>query len=315
MLMCRGRKHFNLENCQAMTSEQFEAHVEEQQSALAALQSQGETACLAVERYRGERRCLMYVFEGLKSEDEPEFLVPIHFFHFQQFRPEVMRLNRSHYFTYYPEDPETTAALNKHSKEARFRYRHFLSYEGLLQCLELNELIDAKARTHVDAHYTFLGQFLHPTHDAARRLRDQDNYHDGGTALGTRYPYTKVSTLLASLYIVYLMAGFIDEAASVIEGAPKRYVSDPGAAAVRTLSQAVPEKFSYFWFINNEAPLWDKFYWAIHATPEERAPYPSFAAVPTSVVTFNQHIYGQLQSAINGGSSSLGTCPSPLSLQ
>ncbi|HEV2781107.1 MAG TPA: hypothetical protein VGX25_17115 [Actinophytocola sp.] len=114
----------------------------------------------------------MYVFEGLKGEDEPDFQVPVHYFHFQNFRPEVMRLKQDDYFEYVELPADTKKIMRGHQAKATVVYRHYLSYDGLLTCLELNELVDRAVITRIEAHYTFLGQFLHPTNDAARQLHE-----------------------------------------------------------------------------------------------------------------------------------------------
>ena len=42
-------------------------------------------------------------------------------------------------------------------------------------CLELNGLADDPLQARIEAHYTFLSKFLHPTHNAARDLHEHAN--------------------------------------------------------------------------------------------------------------------------------------------
>lgn len=301
ILMCRGRKYFRLDNSQQQKSAaEFDAYYEQKQRELLDLQQKSTAACLAVEKYGRERRSLMYVFEGAKSEDDPSHIIPIHFFQFEEFRPDVMRLDPADYFDYLPRDNETASAMKKYRREDAFRYRHYLSYEGLLRCLELNDIMDGAARSRIDAHYTFLGQFLHPTHGAARQLHEQDNYHMGGTAVGLAQPYREDARLLVCLYVAYIAGGLVEEIASVLEQAPAKYIADPATGDVRRRARAIPTEFPYFWFVFNEAPLWDKFNHFIHASQTDRNRYREYSEVPTSAVLFDQHIYGHLQRALGG---------------
>src|SRR2546421_402915 len=68
-------------------------------------QKAGTTSCLAVKKYPRAKRHLMYIFEGLKDESEPGFMIPLHYFAFQDFYPETMRLKDEDYFDYYPPPP------------------------------------------------------------------------------------------------------------------------------------------------------------------------------------------------------------------
>lgn len=51
-------------------------------------------------RYPRAKRHLMYVYEGFQAKDQPGFVIPWHFFQFQEFRPELMRLKDDDYFRY-----------------------------------------------------------------------------------------------------------------------------------------------------------------------------------------------------------------------
>ncbi len=56
----------------------------------------------------------MHIFEGVKDREDPDFVIPIHYFQFQQFRPEVLRLNDEDYFQYHQRPNETKKALEEH---------------------------------------------------------------------------------------------------------------------------------------------------------------------------------------------------------
>ena len=90
-----------------------------------------------------------------------------------------MRLDNSDYFEFHDPSPDLRKAQKGFRLEALLKYRHFLSYDGMLMCLELNDLVDKQSKLRVEAHYTFLGKFLHPSKDAMRDLHERSNLHHG----------------------------------------------------------------------------------------------------------------------------------------
>jgi hypothetical protein len=210
-LMCRGRKFFQLQNLENKTPVEFKLHLNEQQTKLREQHAKGDAlACLEVQSYPRAARHLMYVFEGLSDKGIPGFFIPIHYIEFRNFRPETMRLRDEDYFVYHESSPDLKKASKDYRKEAAHLYRHYLSYDGLIQCLELNNFFDKPAVAWLEAHYTFLGQYLHPTHDAARILHEHSNVHSAQTSIGMNRPYSKPAILLAALYACYCLAGLLD---------------------------------------------------------------------------------------------------------
>lgn len=301
MLMCRGHKYFRLQDRTDLTEGQFKKYVAEQQENLKAEQEAGTAQRLAVEKYPRAKRHLMHIFEGLRADNDEELVVPVHYFHFQNFRPEVMRLKQGDYFEYIEYPPDTQEALKGHQKDAIVAYKHYLSYDGLLTCLELNGLADHAAITRIEAHYTFLGQFLHPTNNAARDLRESSNYYEGKPAIGMNAPYSVVAQLLAALYVCHLVSGLLEEIARLHENAPKTYIAEPGTKQLRRLVVDVPKKYAYFWFLFNDPPLYDKYiHCTSQATVEELASYGHYSNAPNDCIMFNQHIYSHLRDALSG---------------
>lgn len=256
----------------------------------------------------------MYVREGVMDSEDKSFIIPIHFFLFKEFRPEVLRLDGDDYFQYYERADETKKAIDKHKAEAASQYRHYLSYDALIQSLRINDIVDAPCVARIEAHYTFLGKFLHPTHAAARNLHDRNNFHSDRTTIGMDQPYSKVSELLASLYVCYVVAGLLEEAANLIETAPAKYVKEAGTATLRSIIERVPVDFPYFWFLFNDPPLYDRYNWCIHhATDEELAEWGHYSNVPKERVTFDQHVDNHLTHALGGwGNARCGVYASPI---
>lgn len=301
MLCCRGHKYFRLADKTDLTESQFKAYLTDEQRKNREAQDRGEKTWLAVEKYPRAKRHVMYVSEGLLDPDDTGFMVPIHYFYFQQFNPEVMRLKRDDYFEYLPVLDGEKKPFDQMRQDVALVYRFYLSYDALLQCLELNDLADEKVIKRIEVHYTFLGKFLHPTHDAARELREQNNWHGGAPVIGMDRPYAKTAKLLASLYVCYLLAGLLDETALLHESAPKRYIKDAGTAALRQAIAMVPQTFSYFWFLYNAPPLYDKYQYATNYLTEELwQALGGYQNVPDGDVVFDQDIYRHLQNALNG---------------
>lgn len=306
MLMCRGYKYFVLRDLteKTKTEGEFKKFLAEQQQSLKKQQEAGTTQCLAVEKYPRAKRHLMYIFEGLQHETEPSYSIPIHFFEFQDFYPETMRLKDENYFDYFQFDVSSKKILKEHQEEATYRYKHYLSYDALMQCLELNGIADKEAQNRIEAHYTLLGKYLHPTHNAARELRERNNEHSLSTTPGFNQPYTRTATLLVSLYVCFLLTGLMEEIAGLLEHAPLQHIADAGTNEIRNLTGQTSQQFNYFWFIFNDAPLYDKFNYCIHhVSEEELATVGHYSNIPSERVPFQKHVYGHLQEVLVGWSN------------
>ncbi|HEX5406288.1 MAG TPA: hypothetical protein VFX16_28770 [Pseudonocardiaceae bacterium] len=302
MLRCRGYRYFRLLDRTDLTESEFKAYLADEQRKNQEAQARGdEKAWISVQKYARAKRHVMYVSEGLLDPDDAGFRVPVHYFYFQQFKPEFMRLKRDDYFEYLPILGDEKKPLDEIRQNVTLMYRFYLSYDALLQCLELNDLADDQAIKRIEAHYTFLGKFIHPTHNAARELHEQHNWHGGAPIIGMDRPYAKTAKFLASLYVCYLIAGLLDETALLHESAPERYIQDPGTTELRQLTAMVPQVFPYFWFLYNKPPLYDKYQHATnYLTEEQWQTLGGYQNVPDDDVVFNQDIYRHLQDALDG---------------
>lgn len=302
ILMCRGTRYFRLSDGSAQTPEKFQELYLQQLVKLRERQAAGETQYIDVKIHPRLKQHLQHIFEGIRFENG-EMVVPYYYFEFQEFRPEVLRLRPQDYFEYFEHEPETKKAFREHRTRASGSHRFYLSYSALLDCLQLNGILDNESEKRIEAHYTFLGQFIHPTHQAARNLHEGHNVHSGRPTIGMGGKYSKVATLLASLYCCYLVAGYLDELMKFFEVAPTKYMVDPATSDVRAFTANVPTALPYFWFIFNEAPLYDRFNWAVyHVSNEDLARYVHYSKVPSELISFSQHIYSQLQHGLRGWS-------------
>src|SRR5260370_37126768 len=117
MLMCRGHKYFLLRNLEDKTNAEFNAYSLAQQQELEKQHKAGNKSCLAVEKYPRVKRHLMYIFEGLKDQAEPGFMIPIHYFEFQEFYPETIRLKDEDCFVYHQPSSSVREARKKHTRD------------------------------------------------------------------------------------------------------------------------------------------------------------------------------------------------------
>jgi hypothetical protein len=300
VLMSRGSKYFVLQDFTNLSEGQFKAQIEELQQHLAAERAAGQSQWLTVEAYPREKRKAMWVAEGLKGGPEAALqTISLHYFKFQDFQPETMRLDDNNYAQAWPPGPEFVAARKQRRIGEQHNFRHYLSYDGLLQCLVINDLADKQAIARIEAHYTFLGTFLHPTHRAARKLNERYNSYANRTTIGMEGSYTDCAVLLTYLYVLFLITGLIEEFAGLLEAAPPDYFTDPGTRDLRQLTQQVPRRFSYFWFLFNPPPLWDKFNYACTLSEEELSTYPNYAQIPDTLIPFDKDVYGHLRAALS----------------
>jgi hypothetical protein len=94
ILMCRGDKYFQLQDLTSLSSKEYRERLATQIADWEKEREEGKTKCIAVLEYPKLKRHIMYVFEGLQSETDSEYKVPLHYFQYQEFRPETMRLDQ-----------------------------------------------------------------------------------------------------------------------------------------------------------------------------------------------------------------------------
>jgi len=313
-LLCRGFKNFQVMELDKATESHYKKRLRELQQENETARAAGTSTAIEVRAHPRNKRWLLYIFEGLKTEGDADTQIPLHFFTFEQFRAETLRLDEEHYFKYYPTPPDVRKALAKHAREAQFNHQFYLSYSALLLNLELNGMASIAEQRRIEAHYTFLGQFLHPTHDAARQLHEHPNLHEGHTRVGIGQRYAPIARLLALLYVIHLLADICDEVSEMLERAPKQYVREPGTQGLRAATEVARSRFDFFWFIYNGPSPWDRYNWALHhAKDAELTSWGGWANTPEDRVEFSQHIYSQLQSALRSWSNiRLGSYRSPL---
>ncbi|MGH1524500.1 hypothetical protein ACRAWC_10840 [Leifsonia sp. L25] len=216
--------------------------------------------------------------------------------------------------SYRSQTPSSARSRRKHRDEAGFRYRYFLSYDALLICLSLNQLASVEEVKRIEAHYTFLGQFLHPTNRASRQLHENSNNYMGGFHVGLPQPYDAVARLLAALYAVHLTAMVANEIADMLDAAPRRYLAESGTSPIRALLDEVGQRFNYFWFVYNDAPLYDRYIYAINeASDEELGKVGGYPSLPTDNIKFDAAILEHLRHTLRSWNNlRVGAYRSPL---
>jgi hypothetical protein len=272
----------------------------------------GAASFVSVKKRRRDRLALQYEFKGLNySEDEP-LRIPLHYFLFQEHQPQSHRLKTWDYYSAIPIEGEFLRALNEQHENSKSTYNNYLSYQSLKESLELNHLIDSDMSKRLEAHYTFLGNFVHPTNNAARNLHERNNNHNGGTSIGLPNGYASEAILLGYLYVLNLAHSYIEMLVSLIKTAPGRYIAEFSSIELDELIADQRLRFEYFWFLSSKAPRYDKFRAAL--LPQLFKKYASnYLSIPDSQVPFDFRIYERFIQSLGGWSnSSIGTYDSPL---
>jgi hypothetical protein len=126
-----------------------------------------------------------------------------------------------------------------------------------------------------------------------------NNWHSRQTVLGFDQPYEKTAVLLASLYVCFLLTGILEEIAGLLEDAPPRFIADAGTTELQRLTSQTQQRFNYFWFIFNEAPLYDKYNYCIeHVNDEELAALGHYRNIPSERIPFDKRIHAHLKHAL-----------------
>lgn len=293
ILMCRGKKYFRLRAVKR--SEKLQEIIDSERKSI------GVNSLVAVEEHPTLKRHIMYVFEGLKSSSDSSEFIPYHFFLAQKFNPEGKYLDDGQYFTYLDRGDEGKQRVEQYRQEQDFIHRHYLSYQALLDCLCINDIADEAILPRIKAHYTYLGRFLHPTHEAFRTLRTKNNWHSGmRTMIGTEYPYEQSATLLAYCYTIHNAIGFLEELAEVLDNAPAENFKDSGSEDIHKVIAAMKQRYPYFWYIFNDAPDYAKFNYCIYQMPRDEfdAIGNDYRRVDPSIVAFNKDIYGSFSKSM-----------------
>ncbi len=299
ILMCRGTKYIRLGNFKGDKRKIEDILTEERKKI-------GTGSLLAVEPYPQLRKHLLYVFEGLRPKNKPdEPPIPYHHFLFREFRPDVYRLDEAAYFRYYEPTEEVDDSDKRHRTAQRDLYNLYLSYDAVRDSLKINEITDRAALLRIDAHYTFLGTFVHPTSDAFRDLRKDNNQHSFSTMIGFDKPYTQAATILGYLYTLYNASGIIGEMINVIKSADSEYIVDPRTNELEAVIAKINSHFNYFWYIFNEASDYDKFNYCVNVMKDKEfnAIGRDYTIANSTDIPFNKEIYGNLQSALGGWSN------------
>ena len=145
MLMCRGRKHFRLQDATHMKPQEFAAELKRRQDEWEALKAKGETRIARCKVAPRAARHIMFVDEDLYTDTgEKSRRCPL-YFQFEHSDPFTLRLSGRDYSSTHEKSETLTQAEKRHRAEAIFQYRHFLSLRRPVSCLSLNGILDKQA--------------------------------------------------------------------------------------------------------------------------------------------------------------------------
>jgi hypothetical protein len=321
-LMTRGRRYIQVNAPITEGSAAAKRLLREAKDTLARDHARGENADIVDARLfpGGRFPRLMWIRDGLTNQDEPDFYVSYHYFLFNEFRPESHRLDEERGIALWlpkkdPRRKRLRQSQLKRQQRERDRYEQFLSWSALLNSLDVNGLMTKRQRRLMEGQYTFLGRFLHPTSGAALDLHDPSNFHDTVPGVGLRQPYDRRAVLLAMLYAAWIASDLADEIADMLEAAPSRYIAAPGTDDLRVATAFVRKRLGYFWFLQDEPPLWDRYEYAIReATDQQLRASGGYAGIDAAQVHCEWNAYERLKRALlTSHNQRAGTYPSPLS--
>lgn len=272
----------------------------------------GTASFVSVKKRRGDRLALQYEFKGPNYNESEPLRIPLHYFLFQDHQPQIHRLKTWDYYSAIPIEGEFLRTLNEQHESSKNTYNTYLSYKSLKESLELNNLIDPDMSKRLEAHYTFLGNFVHPTNNAARNLHEKSNNRNGGTSIGLPNGYSSEAILLGYLYVLNLAHSHIETLVRVIKTAPARYITEFSSTEIDEMIEIQRLRFEYFWFLSSKAPRYDKFRAAL--LPRLFKKYSkNYLSIPDSQVPFDYRIYDRFIQSLGGWSNpAIGIYDSPL---
>jgi len=131
-------------------------------------------------------------------------------------------------------------------------YRHFLTFDKVLENLRLNAVLNKKTTTRVLVHYNFLSNFSHTTSDSLSILRNRligQTRPDGLDVI-----YDHYLSELALLY--HLLSMHLEHAVRYLRW---RRIALKHEGDYRALGRQVEDEFGYFWFIFNKPHQHDRY--------------------------------------------------------
>lgn len=233
----------------------------------------------------------------------------------KMFNPEVARLDGYDYFGRNSRNANLRKIYNQLKKHQKSLYQTYLSYDSLLYGLQINDIIDKSVQLRIQAHYTFLGKFLHPTTNPSRVLREMHNNYSNKTVVGSEEPYRRSSVLLSYIYLIKLTAGFLQELTEALDNIKAEYWPKGSSSNVKKLLKELDDRYSYFWFIFNGPSDYDKYMYCqtMMSDDELEKIGKDYRMVEPSIVTFEKDIYKRFSDSLpHRNSGRVGKYISPI---
>lgn len=285
-LICRGHKYYRLQNFNDKNLYKWKLSEAKEKS------KDPEVPYVKAKKHGRSKQTIQYEFEGLKYDDPDSLRITFHYFLYQEHNPQAQNLRVWDYYSAIPIDEDFQKALEDNHKNAKFVYKSYLSYSSIKDCLLMNNLSSKRTEQMIDAHYTFLGHFIHPSNRVSRSLHLRSNVHEGNTGIGLSNSYSRESILLAYLYLLNLAQGLIEECVYVLDAAPKKNIESFDSGLCKELLREQRDQFSYFWFLSHQAPAFDKFR-TLGKFRDPKAYSENYLEVPDAKVPFDYDVYGR----------------------
>jgi hypothetical protein len=298
-LMCRGHKYYVLQEFEDRSEFRDALKYAKSRS------SSDDVPYVRASRYRKKKLTIQYDFDTSSSKNKDSLAISYHYFLYQEQNPMSQNLKTWNYYSAIPIEKDLREALESHHTEAKYKYVTYLSFSSLKDCLKLNNLANARTLPMIDAHYSFLGQFIHPTNRVTRNLHVRSNVYHGSTGIGLPNEYTRESVLFGYIYLINLACGYLDEVLHVLTSAPHKYIKTFPEKTYKDLIFNTLEDYSYFWFLSEKPPAYDKFRIAPGTLANEKNPQ-AFLEVPDEDVLFDYAIYERFIQSLSGWSNFVG---------
>lgn len=193
----------------------------------------------------GQNRSTMRIVRrGLSAQDAPDRVLHPLYFEIERFDP---------FFGPPDEQPDLVGGAlfgdpRRTAEDHRQRYNASMRWSAVVDSLELNGLVTARHRLHLNVHYRFLSAFVHGQHAAYRSLET--------SRFRSQYSNEHIGEELALLYVAQFGARYLQSLLQMCDRPPTVEIderTDLEALAFELLSRS-----QHLWFLDDEPSMYDR---------------------------------------------------------
>lgn len=294
-LMTKSKKYFEL--YKKKRGENIHDAVARMNKGIQGAKKEKATNVVKAIRYKRTDDLVAVIIEGpfVDGKKSNRNRVPYHHFLFEKFYPNQAILDEKDYFNYRSAkySRQFNARSRQNQIEQKWLKQHYMSFEAILYNLQLNRLLTKQSKLRVEAHYLFLGKFIHPNNGMIGMLKTDNSDYTHKPLSDFLEPNFNLS-LLGMLYSGYILSNLIDTILYVLTNAPKLYIKKVNDEQIRNLLDKFYKDYDYFWFIHNKPHDYDKFQQCVAGIGKKKAP-SDFRLIMDKDVKFDQDILNRIQ--------------------